>query len=539
MKNLKYLLLLAILPVFVSCGDDFLKEEPQNFEAPENTYTSTKGFTAAMNGLYAYSRLEFQTWTDGIITHTACPYETMQIGLDICVRSYKDGTLEPFETYKYNPATSYVKSRWKWAYGLIANANQMINYAENEGINWSDPVNDKTYFQAQGRFFRAYAYRYLTYLYGDVPVVTKIEPNFRKDFVRTPKAEVLQFMIQDLKFASENLPDDPSKVSPGQLTKWAALHMLCEIYLFAGEYENAKTTALQVINSGFHSLVTARFGSQKDKEGDIFSDMFKENNQNRTSGNLESIWVVQAEYEKQGGGGKYNDWTRRAWVPGYYNISGFVISPEYGGRGIGHLRPLEWLLDSYETTDIRNSKYNIRRDWYYNDPTKPDLYGKKHIIIATELNTGRCFPTTTKFDYGVAEAPTYEGNSKDKIRFRLAETYLLLAEAYLGLNDVGNATGAINMVRSRANATPALTSEVNMDYLLDERARELLGEEMRRFTLARTGKLIDRMKTYNYVSTPIVNNDKIDPGVITLWPVPQEVIDANSDVKWTNNPGYN
>jgi hypothetical protein len=535
MKKYIYLIMLVVPLVIISCGDSFLEEKPKNFDAPENIYTNTTGFNAALNGLYAYSRLEFQTWTDGIITHGACPYETMQVGLDICVRSYKDGTLEPFETYKFNPTTSYIRNRWKWAYGLIANANQMINYAENTDISWDNPATDKAYFQAQGKFFRAYAYRYLTYLFGDVAWVTEVSDSYRSDFERTPQNEVLQKMIEDLKFAAEHLPADPSSVKQGQLTKWTALHMLSEIYLFKKEYKNAENAALEVINSGYYQLMTARFGNHKNEEGDYYSDMFKENNHNRTSGNMESIWVIQAEYDKQGGGGKYNDWTRRAWVPGYYNIDGFVISVEYGGRGLGQIRPLEWLLDSYETDDVRNSANNIRRDYYYNStaPEYAHLYGKKHTITNTDINTGKCFPTTTKFDYGVANNLTYEGNSKDKTRFRLAETYLFLAEAYLMQGNTGAAAEAINTGRARANATPVQESATTLDYLLDERARELLGEEMRRFTLIRTGKLIERTTKMNSFSGPVISDYNV------LWPVPQEVIDANSGLKWINNPGYN
>ena len=113
-------------------------------------------------------------------------------------------------------------------------------------------------------------------------------------------------MIDDLKFASENLPENPDNISDvGKLTKWAAIHLLSEVYLMAGEYAKAEEAALQVINSGYFHLMNERFGAQKDQPGDVFSDMFLEYNQNRTSGNMESIWVMQLEYDTNGGGGKY------------------------------------------------------------------------------------------------------------------------------------------------------------------------------------------------------------------------------------------
>ncbi len=530
MKKYISIILFTIALSLGSCSD-FLEEDPQNFESPDNTLTTTKGFNAALNGLHAYARLEFETWSDNIISQGACPYEALQAGLDICVLGYGDGSLKPFEEYSFNATNSYIANRWKWAYGLITNANQMNNYAENTNVKWNSP-SDKEYFQANARFFRAYAYRYLTYLYGDVPWVTVIEDKFRTDFERTPKTEVLKNMIEDLEFAAKYLPEDPAKIKDGQLTKWAALHMLSEICIFAGDNTRAETAALEVINSGYYQLVKNRFGAETDKPGDLFSDMFKNKNHNRGGGNQESIWVQQAEYDVTGGSTRYTDWTRRAWVPGIYNISGFVISAVYGGRGLGQIRPLESWLNNYEEKDIRNSEYNIRREYYYNDPSKPELYGKLHTITQDNINRGQCFPTTTKFDYGLDNNPTYEGNMKDKYRFRLAETYLLLAEAYINQNNIAKATEAINIVRARANATPALQSEVNMDYLLDERARELLGEEMRRFTLVRTGKLVERTKKYNPKSASAIKDHNV------LWPVPQGIIDANSGNPWKNNEGY-
>ena len=227
---------------------------------------------------------------------------------------------------------------------MIASANEILEYSEGN-VNWDKPT-DKAYYQAIARFFRAYAYRYLVYLYGDVPYVDKIEKDFRIDFTRTPKAEVLGKMIEDLQFAIANLPEDPDKVEVGQLTKWAAQHMLSEVYLMAGKYAEAETAAKVVIDCGYFHLMTSRFGAEKDKAGDPFSDMFKEYNQNRTSGNMESIWVMQLEYNTTGGGGANEDWTKRAWVPKYYNEDGFVLADSLGGRGLAQIVPFKWWIDS-------------------------------------------------------------------------------------------------------------------------------------------------------------------------------------------------
>jgi len=303
---------------------------------------------------------------------------------------------------------------------------------------------------------------------------------------------------------------------------------------------------LAVINSGYYSLMKTRFGTNKDKAGDVFSDLFIENNQNRLkNANKESIWVLQFEFNAIGGGTNSDDWTRRAWIPNYSSITGFVLADTLGGRGLAQLTPMKWWVGTsgtnatgnvpgiFEGSDIRNSNFNIKRNWYYNNPGETSLVGKKaNITEQTWFSTKTLFPALTKFFYGRAENLSLTGSYKDRMKFRLAETYLLLAEAYLGQNNPAKAADAINEVRKRAGASVVTANQVTTDFLLDERIRELVGEESRRFTLVRTNKLVDRVKAYN---TAI--KDKINVNH-ALWPIPQAIIDANRDAAFPQNPGY-
>lgn len=534
-KNITYLLLATA--TLSGCSKDFLDEDTSGFQAPDNTYTTTNGFETGLTGLYAFARLEFQTWTNDFFTQGATPQESLQVGTDIVAikTTGTDATLAPFSNYTLNPASSYVRNYWRFSYGLIGNSNLILSALDNPDIKWTDPVNDPKRVRATADFFRAYGYRYLVSLYGDVPWVDKVSETPRTDFTRTPKAEVLQHMITDLRYASENLPDNPNTVADGKLTKWAALHYLAEAYLWANKPDSAIIAANAVINSGYFKLNDQRFGAEKDNAGDYFHDMFIEKNQNRKSGNQETIWAMQLEYNSQGGGDLYTDWSKRAWVPFYSQQTGFVLADSLGGRGLGHIRPFDWWLNGYEAQDIRNSKYNIKRDWYHNDPKSP-LFGTKLNITQQIKESGNVFATTTKFFYGkTADNPAFEGNMKDRVKVRLAETYLLLAEAYLQKSNPGLAADAINVVRARAKATPASAAQVNIDYLLDERARELLGEEMRRITLSRFGRevFLRRVKELNTQSKAAIKEGN------ELWPIPQEVIDANSDAVFPQNQGYN
>lgn len=536
MKHIcKFAAYAALVITTLSSCSDYLDETMKSTAGPDNVYTSSQGFEVAATGLYTWARDEYNTWGGDAFAHgQACPYEALQVATDIVFCGVQqDGSLTPFEKLSYTPSTTFVGSYWNYAYGLIASCNELLEYADKNN-NW-DNASDKTLYQATARFFRAYAYRYLVYLYGDVPYVDKIEKTYRTDFTRTPKAEVLSHMIEDLDFAVKYLPTDPDAVKPGKLTKWAALHLLSEVYLMNGDYAKAEETADQVINCGYFKLMTERFGEEKNKPGDPFSDLFKEGNQNRTSGNMESIWVMQFEYNTTGGGGEYSDWTRRAWNPRYWNgVTGMVLCDSLGGRGLAQIQPLTWWIEGdgfYSQGDMRNSEYNIKRHWYYNDPKYPELLGKEVPITESTRKRSQIYPVITKFFYGKEDNLTYAGNSKDRMKFRLAETYLLKAEACIQQKKYAEAAEAINAVRRRAGATEITASQATLDFLLDERIRELVGEEARRFTLSRTGTQVERVAKYNKYSAGFDAHN-------LLWPIPQTVIDSNTGAEFPQNEGY-
>ncbi|MDH6533630.1 RagB/SusD family nutrient uptake outer membrane protein [Parabacteroides sp. 52] len=522
----------ALLLLNTGCSG-FLDEELKNSLAPSNTYTNSYGFEVGVTGLYGLARSEFNTWGGAFATHgQACPYEALQVGTDLVFAGHKDGSLMPYENLSYTTSHVFVTSYWNYAYGMIASANELLTYSENESVSWTK-ADDKAKYQAEARYFRAYAYRYLVYLYGDVPYVDKIEEQFRLDYTRTPKAEVIAKMIEDLKFASANLPQNPDNVVPGRLTKAVADHLLAEIYLLAGNYSEAEASAKRVINSGFYSLTKERFGVATDMPGDYYSDMFVEYNQRRTNGNKEAIWIMPYEYNTTGGGGANDDWSRRAWICKYYNVDGFVLADSLGGRGLAQVVPLSWWVDGkdfFAEGDVRNSEYNIKRNWYCNDITS-GKYGQKVEMTDALKENGTLTPGITKFFYGKADNLSYNGVNKDRTKMRLSETYLLLAEALWRQGKMEEAATAINMVRTRANAPTITSAQVTADFILDERIRELVGEELRRLTLVRFGMLKERTLKYNHKTQNMQDHH-------ALWPIPQTIIDSNTGADFPQNPGY-
>jgi starch-binding outer membrane protein, SusD/RagB family len=378
-----------------------------------------------------------------------------------------------------------------------------------------------------------------------VPLVDTVYSGPKTDFTRQSRKDIYEFAKVDLEFASLWLPETVPSTLEGRIVKAAADHLLTEVYINLGEYDKAIASASRIIDSGKYKLMNERFGKAVGSPGDYYSDLFRDGNQNRSSGNMESIYVWQFENLTPGGqgtGGSNNQ--VRWWAPFYINLkdpsgSNGMIVVDSLGRSVGGVRPNNYFVydlwqDNWDN-DIRNSPYNIRRTWYYTNPASA-YFGKPIEKKVTDIDTMQnIYPSVRKIEGSRGDIALTNGRTiKDFMVYRLAETYLLRAEAYIRKGDMIKAALDINKVRARAKANPVDASKVNIDYLLDERARELVAEEPRRRTLTRMGKLVERVRKYNMrQDTKTTVQDYHE-----LWPIPQSAIDANFSARLEQNPGY-
>ena len=349
-------------------------------------------------------------------------------------------------------------------------------------------------------------------------------------------------MKEDLEFASANLPSE--NPGDGQLSKAAADHILAETLISLKDYTGAIQAASLVIDNSQYALMQSRFGSSTSIDGDVFWDLFRINNQNGSSGNTESIWVWQLDFTTLNGEPKNR--LTRCWGPRLERVKdsegnrAYVVPPasiDTLGRGVGFVHPTEYLeytiWESDFNNDIRNSKYNMQRRFTNNNPASPE-FGQMMVPRASDLSRNHnVFVKKTAAREGYPQGYDTDGRMyTDMYAIRLAETYLLRAEAYFLNGDNTNSTADINIIRNRAQATPIPSSLITLDYILDERARELVSEEPRRLTLARMNKLAERVRLYNPVSAPSIQDFH------NLWPIPQDAIDANLEAELIQNPGY-
>jgi hypothetical protein len=268
---------------------------------------------------------------------------------------------------------------------------------------------------------------------------------------------------------------------------------------------------------------------------------------------MESIWTFQYDFDAY----LAEDGASRLEYPRYFGpvyraIVGFDgVAEDAGGRGVAFYAPTPLTQDiiwdeSISAGDQRNAEHNISRKIFFNDPVNyPDLAGQQvsqDVIDFTNEGRGWVFPifykvNTDKYQ-GLDQGENRSNIFRDRYAIRLPETILLRAEAYHRKGENQKAADDINKIRSRAQCNIMATAGmIDIDFILDERARELFAEESRWHTLLRMGGTVavDRIREYALLAH--VNQTLTFD--FNLWPIPQTAIDRNKDVKWEQNPGWN
>jgi len=374
--------------------------------------------------------------------------------------------------YTNNLSPSFI-SMWTELYQQIYVANAAL-----EGLTNSTGVTDavKKQLLGEAKFMRAFLHFYLVNLWGDVPLVLTTDYRVNAVASRTPKADVWQQIIADLSDAQQLLPDD--FVSPvGVVTtervrpnKAAAQAMLARAYLYTGNWASAESLATLVINNTRFSLPAP-------------ANVFLKNS-------VESIWQISPTFL------------------GINTFDGNVFVRTIAPNGVEPVSLRPAFLTNFETGDQRKAKWvdsiTISSVKYY-QPAKYRVKGG---------------PTTTP----VTEYLTI---------LRLAEVYLIRAEARAQLGNISGAQSDINTVRARASLGPttANTQAALLAAVAKERQVELFTEWGHRwFDLKRTGTIDAVMN----VVCPLKGGTWSTNW--QLYPIPATEIDKDHNL--TQNPGY-
>ena len=589
-KRLSYILPLTLVLVCgtVSCNKEYLEPKPLSFYAPENTLNDAQGMRGAL--IACLRNMRYEWYGDG------APIITEHIFSEVAVEGTTDKSgpaqdLNLLITPDANlNSVDWNRIGWYWFEGYrgIRYANAVITRIDLP--EWKSDE-EKNEILGTAYFHRAYRYYRLTQQFGDVPLLLKEYSTPKLNFYSTKREVILQKMKEDLEFAEQWVPD---AVDKGAVTKGAVSHLLTKVNLALGLFDDAIRSASNVIDGGVYGLMTNRFGvDASNASKNVIWDLHRPENKSLAV-NKEALLLVIDRLEVEGNQAGGTTSMRQAvpfWGSNINTPNGNKGTSDAAkieidqvtkyGRGIGRLRgtPYHTKMIWKDPTDLRHAPGNWMNmeDLVYNAPgiKGKDSYYNKPLQLRDE--TGKVLVVDTirswfgwphyKLYIPDPERTQPQGGHTDWYVFRLAETYLLRAEAYYWKGQLADAAEDINAVRLRANAAPVVAGDVTIGTILDERARELYYEEPRKTELARiaflfaqSGKAAYNGKTYSMANFSQDNffYDRImetthfyNKGVSTrhgdhytmspyhvLWPVPADAINANTLGRINQNQGY-
>jgi hypothetical protein len=446
---------------------------------------------------------------------------------------------------QHNSSAAYFRDTWRIFYRSINQANAVINRAE--AIENMD-ANLKNTRLAEVKFLRALSYFNLVRHYGDVHLSLEETEGVETTANRTSKTEIYNAIISDLNEAISALPD--SQTDYGRVTKPAAQFLLAKVHLTNGNAQGAVDNMTAVINNSRFALL------------EEWSDLWDINNEE----NSEVVFsIINSKQQVDEGLDGYGHRGHLYFLMEYDKKPGMTRDTE-NGRPWKRFRPTNYLLSLWDRTKDARYDKGYKHVWYANNPVAGQKVGDTALYIpgpgvdkngvdqdakwndaaksaviyqvyTTDQYNQITFPSMNKWIDNTRPNRQHTQGQRDFILMRLADAYLIRAEANHKLGNNAAAAADINIIRKRAawegkEADMEITAaDINIDFILDERARELVGEGHRWFDLVRTGKLIDRVKAHNLDATGNIQAHHV------LRPIPLDQIDR-TEGGYPQNAGY-
>lgn len=552
--------IVLLLGLFTQCSDFIQEENKSNIEA-DGFYRTKDGYEALMNSTYSALREVYDLpWV-------------FEAGTDMYVQGRSDNQPESLSEYRNLTASdANVLTFYSACYRAVQRCNTALYYND-----LTVPTDLLAIRKGEAKFLRAFYYFLLVQQFGGVSLVTDRFDAPVLSLPRNSAAEVYDFIIREMEEALALVPD--TQAQSGRVMKRAVQHYLAKVHLTRGyetfaeadDYQKAAAYADAAINGqaltiSFKDL----FWPGKEKNAEVlFAVQYDKTsilNAQNDGSNQNAFFGPYLGGEGAARGYPYRQYTLcpTKYVFDLFNPSDNALKGEdVRFEGTFMLTFYERYYDFYDKNGSLNT---LNVAIYYAPPWETDeatwkaadpAHRNNAVFVpysqtweATTGSLDRSSPGVRKFDDPTAPwAASINGNStRDIYLARLGETYLIAAEAYLQAGDAGKARERINEVRRRAERTAGklqLTDDsmVTIDFILDERARELVGEYHRWTDLKRTGKLVERNEKYNTPLKKKYTDNNIDAFLGTdgnrklLRPIPQNAIDLNR-AEVAQNPGY-
>ncbi|MDO6819480.1 RagB/SusD family nutrient uptake outer membrane protein [Zobellia sp. 1_MG-2023] len=511
----KFLMLLVGFLALSSC-EEFLEEDLRDEITPDAFFTNDKEAELAVNGVYRLLHDNNVYRQRGLDNYYTSGSDIQAANRDV------NGSIH---NYLIQEGTADGNGTWIQLYRVVNNTTEFISNIEgNESLS-EDAKNSRL---GELLFLRALAYFHLTNLWGDVPFYTEQLPVLERSVLgRTPKEEIRSAMKEDLATAFDLLPSTYSGNDLGRASKWAAATLKAKYHLFDQEWALAKAECDVVIDGGAHRLL------------DNYSDVFDQSDPSNQY-NDEYIFVVdfEADYDGNLSTTRTDDYNPRIRDEPAGRNNDTIVNGVSGKKVDifqGLLRAQGEDMTGYGWS-VPLPEFAMRENWQEGD-LRYDA-----TIVTEYLGWKLSFPYFRK-NWNLDQENSLRGNHPENyIVFRLADVYLMAAEAENELNGPGAAYFYVNKVRERAfepdQPWSGMSKEEFREALYDERKFELSAEGHRRMDLIRWGILLETVQSVQHRpwNNPGAN---IQPYHVLL-PVPQNQLELNPNLLESDptNNGY-
>jgi len=517
---MKKILIIIIGSIFlnISCKEEWLKEEQFDKINSDVLYASPQGLNTALGGLYSLTRKYFRFIDSPDTRSNYWFYCADDLGV---VRTYNEAVI-----YRENMSPSGMPSDiWINGYQLVDRASAVINSARVIEMNETD----RNKLLAEARVFRAMAYLRMVTVYDNIlldTIPTNIKNAFDPvEYKPATQEQIFKLINDDLDFAIQNLSYN---VKPGIIGQAVARQLRAESAMWTGDYVTAAANTDAIISSGNYLLVPVDqiFGADVNHKETILAWQFDE--------------IVGGSDNLAGGSGTP---IGAAFESRYYEIriTGDAIAPiiednTYGGNAFGWTLPNDYLKSLYEVGKDKRLQYFFYPDVLIGNNPASKYFGKPLPGNPPYSSQFRQYHWSIMKYRDFLKPAGRALSYKDFIAYRLAETYMMGAEAHWRNGNTTKALEYLNKVRSRAGLDLAIT--IDLKVIMDENAREFCFEGKRWFFLKRIGKLVSQVNLYHKFGSTTTNVVPFPMKDFQVrWPIPQSQMDVMGS-SFPQNTGY-
>jgi len=574
MKKYAMIIGLALALGQTSCSD-YLDETNRNAVTADVLYSTPDGYENLINACYAYAKC-FMGNTDG--------YSLTEMGTDCFTGAGSSSGNVPALAYygiDLNPTYKPFRYMWNILYSGLNCCNAAIARADAAGLDQAT----KSHRLGEAYFLRALYLHLITEIWGDAIMYTSEIQSAQTTATRTPQADFYKQIFDDLDQAASLLAGTQAREN-GRATLNAVKALKARMCLYRKDWKNAALLAKELINSGEYSLYDnfaetfdmANEAGQTNKEAiwwvnytgsaddqTLFPAFAKYDESSPTLGNRygnqSPIFSCMSYWMVSGCGVWVTPDTHAPWVQSMPTLaylhtfneridqrydatfkSVWLVNstssnydknygPSYGAAGPLQIGDTAFVVSKYNYTDAERAQHHYKiyaADDVF-DPITHKTFGTRDYFISVYKFHDSTNPTGWEYF-----------SSRDWFVLRLAEMYLIASEAEMNLGNKGEAVRLMNFLREKRAIRGHETemhiteAELDTDFILDERGRELSMEFHRFFDLKRTGKFVERIKKMNPDAADVIKAHH------QFRPIPQSELDAltNKD-EFGQNEGYN